>query len=70
MTAAPDVLYVQDLARKLNRTEAAIRSAVARGGADWLPPRLQMRRLAWRSETVEQFLKSLEEPVKPRKGAK
>lgn len=64
--AEPDVLYVIDLARKLNRTESAIRSAVARGGADWLPPRLQTRRLSWRRETVEQFLKGLE--TKPARG--
>lgn len=66
--ADPDVLYVQDMARKLGRTEAAIRSAVNRGNADWLPPRLSTRRLAWRRETVEQFLKGLE--VKPAKAGR
>jgi hypothetical protein len=58
-----DVLYVADLARKLGRTEAAIRAAVNRGGADWLPPRLNTRRLAWRTETVDKFLLELERPT-------
>jgi hypothetical protein len=55
-----DVLYVSDLSKKLNRTESAIRTAVARGGADWLPHRLKMRRLAWSRQTVDEFLRSLE----------
>lgn len=55
-TAAPDVLYVSDLARKLGRTEAAIRVALNRG-ADWLPPAFKMgRRLAWRTADVDKFL--------------
>lgn len=54
------VLYVQDLARILGRTESAIRTAVSRGGADWLPPRLATRRISWRRETVDAFLRSLE----------
>lgn len=62
-----DVLYVPDLARKLGRTEASIRSAVNRGDADWLPPRMQTRRLAWRRQTVDEFLKGLE--TKPAKKA-
>jgi len=65
-TEAPDVLYVDDLAKKLGRTEAAIRSAVARGGADWLPPRLNTRRLSWRRATVDEFLWGLE--TRPAKG--
>jgi predicted DNA-binding transcriptional regulator AlpA len=61
MSTESDVLYVPELARKLGRTEASIRSAVARG-ADWLPPRLTMgERLAWRRETVEAFLKGREQ---------
>lgn len=53
---ASDLLYVADLARKLGRTEAAIRSAVNRK-ADWLPPAFPMgRRLAWRLADVEAFL--------------
>ena len=59
-TETPDVLYVADLAKKLGRTESAIRSAVARGD-DWIPPRIDMgRRLAWRRGTVEAFLKARE----------
>lgn len=64
MTDAAVVLYVPDLAKLLGRTEGAIRTAVNRGGADWLPPRLKTRRLCWRRETVEAFLRSLEEPPK------
>lgn len=53
----PQVLYVPQLAAQLGRTEAAIRSAVNRGAA-WLPPSFQMgRRLAWRKEDVDKFLK-------------
>lgn len=51
-----DVLYVEDMARKLGRTEAAIRQALNRG-ADWLPPAFKMgRRLAWRPADVDRFL--------------
>lgn len=58
MTQQTDVLYVPQLAAKLGRTEAAIRSAVNRG-ADWLPPPFPMgRRLAWRREDVDAFLKA------------
>jgi len=35
MSTEAQVLYVPDMAKLLGRTEAAIRSAVARGGADW-----------------------------------
>lgn len=57
MNQQSDVLYVHDLAKKLGRTEAAIRAAVNRG-ADWLPPSFPMgRRLAWRSVDVDSFLK-------------
>lgn len=68
--AESQVLYVPDLARMLNRTEAAIRSAVGRGGADWLPPRLNTRRLSWRRETVDAFLRGLEMKPAPRAGGK
>lgn len=65
------VLYVHDLAKLLGRTESSIRSAVGRGGADWLPPRLNVRRLSWRRETVEQFLKGLEQkPAAKSRGGK
>lgn len=54
--AEADVLYVPQLAAKLGRTEAAIRSGVSRSAA-WIPPRLDMGgRLAWRRETVDQWL--------------
>ena len=64
MSTESDVLFVADMARKLGRTEAAVRAAVNRGGADWLPPRLNTRRLSWRRETVDQFLRDLEQPPK------
>lgn len=61
MSTEAQVLYVAELAKLLGRTEASIRSAVARG-ADWLPPRITMgERLAWRRETVEAFLKGREQ---------
>lgn len=50
------ILYVPELARRLNRTEAAIRQAVLRE-SDSIPPGFRMgRRLAWRSSTVEKWL--------------
>jgi predicted DNA-binding transcriptional regulator AlpA len=56
MTTNSDILYVPDLARKLGRTESAIRTAVNRG-ANWLPPAFSMgRRLAWRAVDVDRFL--------------
>jgi hypothetical protein len=57
------VLYVADLAKKLGRTEAAIRAGVNRD-ADWLPPRLKGHRLAWRTVTVDAFLAAQERPKK------
>lgn len=55
-----DVIYVKDIAEMYGRTESAVRSAVQRGGADWLPPRLAMRRIAWLRSTAVQFLHDLE----------
>lgn len=66
MSTEAQVLYVPDMAKLLGRTEAAIRSAVARGGADWLPPRLNTRRLSWRRQTVDEFLQGLD--TRPAKG--
>ena len=57
----PDLLYVPQLAKKLDRTESAIRQGVARG-VDWLPPRVDMgKRLAWRRHVVERWLEEREE---------
>jgi predicted DNA-binding transcriptional regulator AlpA len=48
-----DVLYLADVAKLYGRTEAAIRSANARG-APWLPAPFKLgRRLAWRRVDVE-----------------
>ncbi|WP_347259003.1 hypothetical protein [Methylocaldum sp.] len=50
------ILYVPELARRLNRTEAAIRQAVLRE-SDSIPPGFKLgRRLAWKSSTVEKWL--------------
>jgi predicted DNA-binding transcriptional regulator AlpA len=52
----PDVLYVPDVARRLGRSEPAIRSALARGSS-WLPPSFKMgRRVAWRRVDFDRFL--------------
>jgi predicted DNA-binding transcriptional regulator AlpA len=62
-----DVLYIPDMAKKLGRSEAAIRSAVARG-ADWLPLHFHMgHRVAWREADVNAFLRK---QAKPKKGAR
>jgi len=55
-----EIWYVPDMARATGRTEAAVRSAVARGGADWLPPRLNMRRIAWNRQASLDFFRGLE----------
>lgn len=69
MTTQAEVLYVPDMARKLGRTEASIRSAVNRGTDD-LPPRLEGRRLAWRTVTVDAWLAAREKPAKPAKAGR
>lgn len=56
MTQHSEVLYVQQLAQLLGRSEAAIRAAANRQSA-WLPPPFPMgRRLAWRRSDVDKFL--------------
>lgn len=70
MNTDTDVLHVPELARKLGRTEASIRSSVNRGGED-LPPRLMIgRRLAWRAVTVEQWLAAREQKPARKAGRK
>lgn len=58
-----DILLVPDMARKLNRTESSIRSAVNRAGKgatiDWLPPRMSTDGLQWYRPTVDAFLQGL-----------
>lgn len=50
-TAPP--LYVEDVARRLGKSEAAIRSAVQRG-APWLPkPHRIGRKLAWKPDAID-----------------
>lgn len=51
-----DVLYVPELARKLGRTEAAIRAAVHRGSRSVPPPFKIGRKHAWRPESVDAWL--------------
>lgn len=68
MTQAPDVLYVEDLAKAMGRTETAIRQAVNRGVA-WLPPAFKLgRRLAWRRADVEAFLAKLAKEARASNG--
>lgn len=55
-----EIWYVPHMAQATGRTEAAVRSAVARGGADWLPPRLNMRRIAWSRQASLDFFRGLE----------
>lgn len=65
-----EVLYVYDMARLLGRTEAAIRASVNRASDD-IPPRLLIgRRICWRRETVQQWLKDREQPAKPAKAGR
>lgn len=64
------VLYVPELAKMMGRTEAAIRASVNRQSDD-IPPRLLIgRRICWRRETVQQWLKDREQPAKPAKAGR
>lgn len=54
--SAADVLYVVDLAKKLGKTETAVRMGVSRG-AEWIPPAFKLgRRIAWRTADVDAWL--------------
>lgn len=55
-----DVLYVPELAKKLGRTETAIRAAVHRRSGSVPPPFKIGRKHAWRAESVEAWLKGQE----------
>ena len=56
----PEILHVPELAKMLNRTECAIRSAI-RDGANWLPPGFKQGvRHCWRTESVRRFLREYE----------
>lgn len=51
-----DVLYVADMAKKLGRTEKAIRAGIRRNAA-WLPPHFRAGALyAWLRADVDAFL--------------
>lgn len=68
----PEILHVPELAKMLNRTECAIRSAI-RDGANWLPPGFkQGARHCWRTESVRRFLREYEsgEHKAPKVGRK
>ncbi len=55
-----DLLYVKDIADKLGTTEAAVRSRVQRRDGS-IPPFFWMgKRIVWRVETVDQWLKDQE----------
>jgi len=65
MTTESAVLYVPELAKMLGRTETAIRASVNRASDD-IPPRLLIgRRICWRRDTVQQWLKDREQPARP-----
>lgn len=68
MSTEAQVLYVADLAKLLGKTEASIRSAVNRGGADWLPQRMATTRLQWYRPTVDAFLQRLDKPARKAGG--
>jgi hypothetical protein len=56
-----DLLDIEDLARLLRRTEASIHSARCRNPVS-IPPGFRVgRRLFWRSETVDEWLRDQEE---------
>ena len=70
MTTDTQVLHVPELAKLLGRTEAAIRASVNRDSAD-IPPRLLIgRRICWRRETVDAWLREREQPAKPAKAGR
>lgn len=55
-----DVLYVPDLARKLGKTEAAVRAAAQRKSAS-VPPAFRLGgKLAWRPQKVDAWLAAQE----------
>lgn len=59
-----ETLYVHDLAAKLNTTEAAVRSALARATPGTLPPHFRRgKRIAWRASTVEKWLEDKENSI-------
>ena len=56
MSDSPDVLYVADLAKKLGRTEGAIRAAIGRG-SDSVPPPFKLGKVwAWMAVDVDRWL--------------
>ncbi len=55
-----DILYVPELAKKLGRTEKAIRSGLAkakRTQVEWLPPAFKFGdKWAWKRADVDRFI--------------
>jgi predicted DNA-binding transcriptional regulator AlpA len=69
VTNEADVIYVPELAKKLGKTEAAVRAAYYRK-SDAIPPAFKMgRELAWRLSDVNDWLAKKAE-AKPSKGKK
>lgn len=64
------VLYVADLARKLGKTESAIRMAVHRDSGAVPPHFYTGRRMTWLSADVDAWLKAKARRAKKKGGAK
>jgi predicted DNA-binding transcriptional regulator AlpA len=54
-----DLLYIQELCKKLSMTESAIRGHVKRRSKSFpMPIKVGERRIAWRTSDVDRWLKS------------
>jgi predicted DNA-binding transcriptional regulator AlpA len=51
-----DILYTQDLAKKLNTTEAAVRNHVQRRSKNFPMPFKLGRKNAWRTKDIDSWL--------------
>lgn len=55
-----EILHIPDMARLMNRSECAIRSAI-RDKAAWLPPFFKQGvKICWRPESVRKFVEEYE----------
>lgn len=61
MSDRSDVMYLPEVARKLDMTEAAVRGHIQRR-TDAIPPyfHLSQRKLAWRRETFDEWIRNRE----------
>ena len=57
----PEIIHIPELAKMMNRSESAIRTAM-RDGAAWMPPGFKQGvRWCWRTASVKKFLQEWEE---------